>query len=87
MLSQEELRGATFTITSPGRFGGLFATPLVPAGQVAILGVHRVALRPAVVDGAVVPRHIGLLSCTFDHRAVDGVGADAFLLDVVKRLT
>jgi pyruvate/2-oxoglutarate dehydrogenase complex dihydrolipoamide acyltransferase (E2) component len=78
--------GATFTITSPGRLGGLFATPLVPAPQVAILGLHRIALRPAVVDGEVVARRIGMVSCSFDHRAVAGVAAAAFLVDVVDRL-
>ncbi|HEX5467525.1 MAG TPA: dihydrolipoamide acetyltransferase family protein [Gaiellaceae bacterium] len=85
-LAAEELRGSTFTVTSPGRLGGLFATPLVNHPEVAILGLHRIALRPAVVDGQVVARQMGWLSCTFDHRVVDGARASAFLLAVIERL-
>jgi pyruvate/2-oxoglutarate dehydrogenase complex dihydrolipoamide acyltransferase (E2) component len=85
-LEPEELRSSTFTVTSAGRLGGLFATPLVNHPEVAILGLHRVAPRPAVRDGAVVVRQLGLLSCTFDHRVVDGARASEFLLSVVHRL-
>ena len=85
-LPAEELRGSTFTVTSAGRLGGLFATPLVNHPEVAILGLHRIGPRAAVVDGQVVPREIGWLSCTFDHRVVDGARASEFLLAVIERL-
>jgi pyruvate dehydrogenase E2 component (dihydrolipoamide acetyltransferase) len=84
-LKPEELRGSTFTVTSAGRLGGLFATPLVNHPEVAILGLHRIGERPAVVDGQVVARRIGWLSCTFDHRVVDGARASEFLLAVIGR--
>jgi pyruvate dehydrogenase E2 component (dihydrolipoamide acetyltransferase) len=82
----EELRGSTFTVTSAGRLGGLFATPLVNHPEVGILGLHRISPRPAVVEGEVVAREIGWLSCTFDHRVVDGARASEFLLAVIERL-
>jgi pyruvate dehydrogenase E2 component (dihydrolipoyllysine-residue acetyltransferase) len=85
-LEPEELRGSTFTVTSAGRLGGLFATPLVNYPEVGILGLHRIADRPAVVDRKVVIRKIGWLSCTFDHRVVDGARATEFLLEVIGRL-
>jgi pyruvate dehydrogenase E2 component (dihydrolipoamide acetyltransferase) len=85
-LKPEELRGSTFTVTSGGKLGGLFATPLVNHPEVGILGVHRAAERPVVRDGQVVVRKIGLLACTFDHRVVDGVRASEFLLEVIGRL-
>ncbi len=85
-LKPDELRGSTFTVTSAGRLGGLFATPLVNHPEVAILGVHRVSERPVVRNSEVVVRRVGLLSCTFDHRVVDGARASAFLLDVIARL-
>ena len=85
-LPPEELRGSTFTVTSAGRLGGLFATPLVNHPEVGILGLHRIGSRPGVVDGEVVPREIGWLSCTFDHRVVDGARASEFLLAVIERL-
>jgi pyruvate/2-oxoglutarate dehydrogenase complex dihydrolipoamide acyltransferase (E2) component len=85
-LRPEELRGSTFTVTSGGKLGGLFATPLVNYPEVGILGLHRIAERPAVRDGELVARKLGLLSCTFDHRVVDGVRATEFLLEVIARL-
>jgi pyruvate dehydrogenase E2 component (dihydrolipoamide acetyltransferase) len=85
-LEPAELKGSTFTVTSAGLLAGLFATPLVNYPEVGILGLHRIATRPAVVDGGIVPREIGWLSCTFDHRVVDGARASAFLLEVVRRL-
>jgi pyruvate/2-oxoglutarate dehydrogenase complex dihydrolipoamide acyltransferase (E2) component len=85
-LDPEELRGSTFTVTSAGRLGGLFATPLVNHPEVAILGLHRIAPRPVVRDGEIVAREVGWLSCTFDHRVVDGARASEFLLGVIRRL-
>jgi pyruvate/2-oxoglutarate dehydrogenase complex dihydrolipoamide acyltransferase (E2) component len=85
-LEPEELRGSTFTVTSAGRLSGLFATPLVNHPEVAILGLHRIAPRPAVRKGEIVVRELGLLSCTFDHRVVDGARASEFLLGVIRRL-
>jgi pyruvate/2-oxoglutarate dehydrogenase complex dihydrolipoamide acyltransferase (E2) component len=85
-LAPEELRGSTFTVTSAGRLGGLFATPLVNHPEVAILGLHRISSRPAVQDGLIVAREIGWLSCTFDHRVIDGARASEFLLEVIRRL-
>ena len=85
-LTPEELRGSTFTVSSGGKLGGLLATPLVNHPEVGILGLHRIAERPVVRDGEIVVRKVGLLSCTFDHRVVDGVRASAFLLEVIARL-
>ena len=85
-LRPEELRGSTFTLTSAGRLGGIFVTPLINHPEVAILGLHRVAERPVVRDGAVVVRRMGNVSVTFDHRVVDGARAGAFCLDVIRRL-
>jgi pyruvate/2-oxoglutarate dehydrogenase complex dihydrolipoamide acyltransferase (E2) component len=85
-LTPEELRGGTFTLTDARRLGGLFATPLLNTPQVAILGVHRVAERPVVRDGEIVARPVGMLSVSFDHRALDGATASGFLLDVINRI-
>ena len=85
-LKPEELRDGTFTVTSAGKLGGLLVTPLVNHPEVGILGVHRIAPRPVVVDGEIVVRHIGNVSVTFDHRVVDGARAAAFTLDVIARL-
>jgi pyruvate dehydrogenase E2 component (dihydrolipoyllysine-residue acetyltransferase) len=85
-LAPEELRGSTFTVTSAGRLGGIFVTPLINHPEVAILGLHRVGPRAVVRDGAVVVREMGNVSVTFDHRVVDGLRAASFCLDVIGRL-
>jgi len=85
-LAPEELRGSTFTITSAGKLGGLFVTPLINYPEVAILGIHRIGPRPVVRDGEIVARNIGNVSVTFDHRVVDGARAAAFTLALIARL-
>ena len=85
-LKPEELRGSTFTITSAGKLGGLFVTPLVNHPEVGILGIHRIGPRPVVRDDEITVRRIGNVSVTFDHRVVDGARAAAFTLDVIRRL-
>ena len=85
-LKPEELRGSTFTVTSAGKLGGLFTTPLVNHPEVGILSVGRIRPQPVVRDGEVVVRHVGYVSVTFDHRVVDGVQASEFGLAVIGRL-
>jgi pyruvate dehydrogenase E2 component (dihydrolipoamide acetyltransferase) len=85
-LAPEELRGSTFTVTSAGKLAGLFVTPIVNHPEVAILGVHRIAPRPVVVDGEIVVRTMGNISTTFDHRVVDGARAAQFTLSLIEKL-
>ena len=81
-----ELSGATFTITNYGSLGGRFATPIIPPGQGAILGLGAVAERPVVVDGAVVARPTLPVVLGADHRIIDGDLAEAFRQAVVADL-
>lgn len=75
-LSLDELQGSTFTITSLGALGGMFATPIINYPEVAILGIHRINPRPVVRNGQIVARPMMYVSLSFDHRVVDGdVGA------------
>jgi pyruvate dehydrogenase E2 component (dihydrolipoamide acetyltransferase) len=85
-LKRDELTGSTFTVTSLGKAGGLFATPIINPPEVAILGVHRIRERPVVRDGLVAIGKIMLLSLTFDHRVVDGHVGAAFAYDVIGYL-
>jgi pyruvate/2-oxoglutarate dehydrogenase complex dihydrolipoamide acyltransferase (E2) component len=85
-LTPEELRGSTFTVSSAGKLGGLFQTPIVNHPEVAILSIGRIAERPVVRDGQVTKAQIGYVSITFDHRVVDGARAAAFGLAVIARL-
>ena len=54
-------------------------TPIINLPECAILGVGRIAERPAVVNGQVCVRSRMWLSLTFDHRLVDGAPAARFL--------
>ncbi|MGH3143999.1 MAG: dihydrolipoamide acetyltransferase family protein [Gaiellales bacterium] len=85
-LAPEELRGSTFTVTSAGKLGGLFQTPIVNYPEVAILSIGRIAPRPVVRDGEGVVRNTGTISVTFDHRVIDGARAADFGLAVIERL-
>ena len=85
-LAPEELRGSTFTVTSAGKLGGLFTTPIVNHPEVAILSIGRIAERPVVQDGDIVARPMGTIAVTFDHRVIDGARAAEFGLAVIKRL-
>ncbi len=82
----EDLQGSTFTITSLGAQGGLFATPIINFPEVAILGVHQIKSKPVVRDGQIVIGDVVLLSLSFDHRLIDGHVAAAFVYDLIAYL-
>lgn len=81
-IGPQELTGSTFTITNVGSFGMEAGTPIINAPECAILALGAIVKRPWVVDGAVVPRDVVQLACTFDHRIVDGAYAGRFLRDL-----
>ncbi len=90
-LTADEVRGATFTITNPGQYGALMATPVINQPQVAILDVEAIVKRPVVVAGpdgedAIAIRPMCVLGLSWDHRALDGALAAQFLGAVRRRL-
>lgn len=85
-LTQDDLGGSTFTITSLGKEGGIFATPIINYPEVAIMGIHKMAKRPMVVDDEIKVRDMMNLSLSFDHRLIDGHVGAAFTYSVIKLL-
>ena len=81
-LSLQEVQGSTFTITSLGKEGGILATPIINWPEVAILGIHKIEKRPVVRDDHVVIREMMYVSCSFDHRVIDGHVGAAFVQSV-----
>ena len=75
----EEISGGTFTITNLGANEIDGFTPIINPPQVGILGVGRVVEKPIVANGEIVKGETMFLSLTFDHRAIDGAPAAAFL--------
>jgi pyruvate dehydrogenase E2 component (dihydrolipoamide acetyltransferase) len=73
-----DMSGASFTITNLGGIGGTAFTPIINWPEVAILGMSRSRLEPAVRGGQVVPRLMLPLSLSYDHRVIDGAAAARF---------
>ncbi len=87
----DEVRGGTFTITNPGQYGSIMATPIINQPQVAILDFEAVVKRPVVVtdgDGSdsIAIRPITILGLSWDHRALDGALSAQFLASVRRGL-
>ncbi|MDE3074317.1 MAG: 2-oxo acid dehydrogenase subunit E2 [Chloroflexota bacterium] len=78
-LAAEEMQGGSFTITNLGAYRIDGFTPIINPPETAILGVGRIAEKPAVVEGRIDLRQLCTLSLSFDHRVVDGAPAAAFL--------
>lgn len=85
-LSVDEVTGSTFSVTNLGGYGIDGFTPIINPPEAAILGVGRIVEKPAAYRGAVVLRHMMVLSLTFDHRLVDGAPAAEFLHTVADML-
>jgi 2-oxoglutarate dehydrogenase E2 component (dihydrolipoamide succinyltransferase) len=89
-LSPDDLRGGTFTVSNPGRHGNLYGFAIINQPQVGILRIGEIVKRPVVrtIDGedAIVIRPIMHLALSYDHRAVDGAPANAFLHHVRELL-
>ena len=81
-LTLEDLAGGTFTITNGGVFGSLMSTPILNPPQVGILGLHKIADRPVVVDGQLAVRPMMYVALSYDHRIVDGREAVQFLVKI-----
>ena len=83
--------GGTFTITNPGGYGSVIATPVINQPQVAILDTEAVVKRPVVItdelgNDSIAIRHMTYLCMSWDHRALDGALAAQFLSSLRKKL-
>lgn len=85
-IELEDLQGGTFSITNGGVFGSLLSTPLLNPPQSAILGMHTIKERPAVVEGQIVARPMMYIALSYDHRIIDGADAVQFLVAIKEAL-
>src|SRR3954469_16645744 len=85
-LRPDDVAGGTFTITNPGQYGSIMATPVINQPQVAILDLEAIVKRAVVVDDAIAIRPMTILGLSWDHRALDGALAAQFLADLKRRL-
>jgi pyruvate/2-oxoglutarate dehydrogenase complex dihydrolipoamide acyltransferase (E2) component len=90
-LTADEVLGGTFTITAPGQYGSIMATPVINQPQVGILDFEAVVKRPVVLTDAEGNDSIGIrpmtiLGMSWDHRALDGALSAQFLASLRERL-
>ncbi len=90
-IGPDDMAGGTFTLTNAGRYGTLLTGSIINQPQVAILSTDGVKVRPVAVelpDGAygLAFHPVGNLALSFDHRAMDGAYASAFLARVRELL-
>lgn len=89
-LGADELKGGTFTISNPGRKGNLYGFAIINQPQVGILRMGEMVKRPVVRelggDDVIVVRQMMHLALSYDHRAVDGQPANAFLFRIRELL-
>jgi 2-oxoglutarate dehydrogenase E2 component (dihydrolipoamide succinyltransferase) len=90
-LTADDISGGTFSITNAGAYGTFLTAPIINQPQVAILSTDGVKRRPVVVTGddgteAIAIHSMGLLCLSWDHRAVDGAYAAAFVARIAGLL-
>jgi pyruvate dehydrogenase E2 component (dihydrolipoamide acetyltransferase) len=82
-----DLRGGTFTISNAGAMGGSrYSTPIISPPQVAVLAIGKTRLMPWVVEGELAARLVMPLSCSFDHRIIDGAQEIQFARQIIDDL-
>jgi 2-oxoisovalerate dehydrogenase E2 component (dihydrolipoyl transacylase) len=85
-LEPVDVAGATVTVSNTGSYGSEAGTPLLDPGHAVTIALGAISPRAIVVDGHVEARPACTLSCTFDHRAVDGAAVGRALTDLVALL-
>ncbi|VDD92134.1 unnamed protein product, partial [Enterobius vermicularis] len=72
-LSQQEISGGTFTLSSVGMLGGMYANPVILPPQVAIGALTKIQKEPKIdKDGEIFAPHVLRVSWSADHRVIDG---------------
>lgn len=78
-IKRDELMGGTITITSLGALGAIATTPIINHPEVAIVGVNKLQMRPVWDGQQFQPCKMMNISCSFDHRVIDGWDAAVFV--------
>ena len=85
-LTPDDLTEGTYTISNNGSFGTVITAPVINVPQVAIMSTDAVRKKPVVIEtpegDSIAVRPVGVLAQSFDHRALDGAYAAAFLREV-----
>lgn len=86
-LVVEDISGGTFTVNNTGAFGSIASKPILNVPEVAIVTMERAVRRPVALDDTTIGiRWIMNVCLSFDHRAMDGSEAGAFLATLKSSL-
>lgn len=85
-LGVKEMTQGTFTISNLGLTRVEHFTPILNSPQLGLLGIGRMTERAVRDNDQVIWKDYLGLSLTFDHRAIDGAPAAAFLTDVCESI-
>ena len=78
-LLSKDLIGATFTVSSLGKIGGVGFTPIINSPEVAIIGISRTKKVLKMQDQKVREVDILPISLSYDHRVINGADAGRFM--------
>ena len=78
-LKQDEMTGATFTVSNLGTYGVREFSAIINPPEVGILAIGGAEKRPVVRNDQIVARMMMTVTLSADHRAVDGAAAAEFL--------
>ena len=85
-LNNDQLTGATFTISSLSGVGGKFFTPIINPPEVGILGLSRTQDVVKLNKMKLQNKKQLPVSLSYDHRVINGVYAVQFLNHLIKNL-
>ncbi|MEA4854302.1 MAG: dihydrolipoamide acetyltransferase family protein [Christensenella sp.] len=75
-IKPDEMSGGTFTVSNMGMFDVYAFTPIINQPESGILGVSAIEDQVYVKeDGGIGVKKMLMISLTYDHRIMDGVGA------------
>jgi pyruvate dehydrogenase E2 component (dihydrolipoamide acetyltransferase) len=85
-LTMEDMKDGTFTITSYGSIGGIFAVPVINYPQAGILGLGRISQQAVVKNNELAVGLMMPLSLSVDHRIADGGETARFINQIMSYL-
>src|ERR1044071_537642 len=85
-LKQDEMTGATFTVSNLGTYGVREFSAIINPPEVGILAIGGAEKRAVVRNDQLVARTMMTLTLSADHRAVDGATAAEFLSTLLQLL-
>jgi pyruvate dehydrogenase E2 component (dihydrolipoamide acetyltransferase) len=85
-LKVEQLKGATFTISSLSGIGGKYFTPIINPPEVGILGLSKTYDSLSMIDENIITLKQLPISLSYDHRVINGAYAAKFMVELGNQL-